>query len=220
MTARLVERAACTRLLGEFAMELSNRRALRFAGRLLESARMADRLIPVAFVLIDADQVFQCRWRLRVHRDEIGEERLRAIEEAGAHVVLAELEQCDGLLVLVEVRTRDQMLVHSDRAIDLAAAAEQIPKREMRLDRIAIDLGKLQEHLDRLVLLLVQKVIEAAEVVRRQLADARAGCALAAASSEYPARERGDRKQKEKERKRELAHASSGAPSLGGLGPL
>src|SRR5262249_54889789 len=88
----------------------------------------------------------------------------------------------------------------------------------MRLDRVAVDLGELQEHLDRLVLLLVQKVIEAAEVVRRELADARARCPLAAAPADDPAGPRSNRKQKEQKRKRELAHASPAVPSLGGCG--
>src|SRR4051812_32847756 len=110
------------------------------------------------------------------------------------------------------------MLVHADRAIDLAAAAKQIAERKMRLDRVAVDLRELEEHLDRLVLLLVQKVIEAAEIVRRKLADARAGRALAAASADDPSGPRSNRKQQEQKRQREVAHASSGVPSRGGCG--
>ena len=58
------------------------------------------------------------------------------------------------------------MLVHADRPIDFAAAAEEIAEREMRLNGIAVELGELQEHLDRLVGLFVQQVVEAAEITR------------------------------------------------------
>ena len=188
------------RLLGEFAMELRDRRRLRLAGRTLEAARMLDRLVPVALMLVDADQVPQRGRRERIHRDEVGEQRFRAVEQAGAHVVLAEFEHGDGLFVVAEIRTRDEVLVHADRAIDLAATAEQVAEREMRFDGVAVDFGELEEDFDRLVLLLVEQVVEAAEVVRRQLAHARAGGAFAAAPAEHPTRERRDRQQQEQQR--------------------
>ena len=85
---------------------------------------------------------------------------------SGAHVVLAELEHRDGFFLLAQIRPRDQMLMHADRAIDLAAATEQIAEREMRLDRVAIELGELQEHFDRLVGLLVEQIVQSAEIAR------------------------------------------------------
>ena len=141
----------------------------------------------VALGLVDADQVAQCLRRALVDARQVGEHGLGAIEQPGAHVVLAQRQQRLDLLRIVEVGTLHQRLVQPDRAVDLAAPAEQVPEREMRLDRVAVDLGELQEHLDRLVLLLVQEVVEAAEVVRRKLADARAGRALAAAPADDPA---------------------------------
>ena len=94
-------------------------------------------------MLIDADEMLQRGRRQRIHRDEVGEQCFGAIEQARAHVILAQFEQRDGFFVLIEIRARDQMLVHTDRAIYLAAAAEKIAEREMRLDGIAIDVREL-----------------------------------------------------------------------------
>jgi hypothetical protein len=51
--------------------------------------------------------------------------------------------------------------VHADRAVVLAAAAEQAAEREVQLDRLGVDLHHLDEGLDRLVGLLVEQEIEA-----------------------------------------------------------
>ena len=108
-----------------------------------------------------------------------------------------------------QIRSRDQVLMHADRAIDLAAAAEQVAERQMRLDRVAVEFGELQEHLDRLVRLLVQQVIQAAEVARRQLADAARGASVRCRGGRGPAGQRGDRQQQRDER-RKSARAASG----------
>ncbi len=144
---------------------------------------MFDRLGPVFLVLIDVDQMPQRVRHVRVDGDEIGEQGFGAIEQAGAHVVLAEFEHGDGLFFVAQVRTRDQMLMHANRAIDFAAAAEQIAEREMRLDRIAIEFGQLQEYFDGLVGLLVEQIVQAAEVARRQFADADAARTFTVAPS-------------------------------------
>ena len=60
--------------------------------------------------------------------------------------------------------------MHADRALDLAAPAEQAAQREMQLDRLRIDLHHLDEGLDRLVGLLVQQEVEALEIRHRQRA--------------------------------------------------
>ncbi len=67
-------------------------------------------------------------------------------------------------------RAIEQVLVHADRAVDLALAAEQRAEREVQVDRLRIDLDDLDERLDRLVGLLVQQEVEAAEVRQRQRA--------------------------------------------------
>ena len=62
----------------------------------------------------------------------------------------------------------------ADRALDLAAAAKQMAQREVRLERVVVDLRHLHEQLERLVRLAVQDEIQAADVVgadaRRQVA--------------------------------------------------
>ena len=60
--------------------------------------------------------------------------------------------------------------MHADGAVDFAAAAEEAAQRELQLDRLRVLLGDLQERLDRLVGLLVQQEVEAAEIRRRQRA--------------------------------------------------
>ena len=101
---------------------------------------------------------------------ELGEQLLGAIEQAGAMEVLRELEGRRLALVRRQVGTVEQVLVHADRAVDLALAAEQAAEREVQVDRLRIDLDHLDERLDRLVGLLVQQEVEAAEVRQRQRA--------------------------------------------------
>ena len=69
-----------------------------------------------------------------------------------------------------EVLAVHQVLVHADRAVHLAAAAKEAAQRELQLDGLRILLRDLQEGFDRLVRLLVQQEIEAAEVRQRQRA--------------------------------------------------
>ena len=60
--------------------------------------------------------------------------------------------------------------MHADRALDLAAPAEQTAEREMQLDGLRIDLHHLDERFDRLVRLLVQQEIQPFEIRHRQRA--------------------------------------------------
>ena len=126
--------------------------------------RVLDRLVPVALELVDRDQLAQRLRRMHAHLHQVGEQGFGAIEQAGAHVVLAQREHAAGLLFLAQAVPRNQALVQADGAIDFAAAAEQVAERELGLDRVLVDLGDLQEDLDRLVLLLVEQVVQAAEV--------------------------------------------------------
>jgi hypothetical protein len=101
---------------------------------------------------------------------ELLEDLLRAVEDPGLEVVLAELGERDHLLLGPEVRTLEKVLVHADGAVVLAAPAEQAAEREVQLDRLRVDLDHLDEGLDRLVGLLVQQEVEALEVGARQRA--------------------------------------------------
>src|SRR5581483_597594 len=209
---RLGEIPRRARLLGLFAMELRDDRPLGFARDALEAPGMIDGLVPVLLVLLDADQVAPRGRHVRVHRDEVAEQRLGTNEQAGAHVVLAELEQGDRLFFVAQIGPRDEVLVHADRSIDLAAAAKEIAERQVRLDRVAVELGELQEHFDGLVRLLVEQIIEAAEVAGGKLTDADTPRTLAAAPADEPARERREREQQryDREEKRgKIRHAST-----------
>ena len=56
---------------------------------------------------------------------------LHLLVQRGADLA-AGIELVDGLFVFVEIRARDQVLMHADRAVHFAATAEQIAEREMR----------------------------------------------------------------------------------------
>ena len=61
---------------------------------------------------------------------------LGAVEQPRLQVVLSEFEQRVQPLLLAQVGAVEQVLVHADGAIGLAAAAEQAAQREMQLDRL------------------------------------------------------------------------------------
>ena len=86
---------------------------------------------------------------------QLQEHLLGAIQQAGLEIVLRQLVQRGHALVGAEVGAIDQVLVHADRALDLAAPAEQAAQREVQLDRLRIDLDHLDERLDGLVGLLI-----------------------------------------------------------------
>ena len=101
---------------------------------------------------------------------QLEKDLLGAIEQSGLQVVLRQLVQCRKLLLRGEIRALDQVLVHADRAVDLAAPAKQAAEREVQFDRLRIDLDHLDECLDRLVRLLVEEEIEPFEVRTRHAA--------------------------------------------------
>ena len=137
-----------SRPFGQFAIELRDHRRFVLAGHHLQAARVFDGLVPVALVLVDRNQMAQCRRRMGVHRHQVGKQRLGTIKQAGAHVVLAQLQQGHGLHRVGQARARDQVLVQADGAIHLTAPAEQVAQRQMRFDRVAVVFGQLEEDLD------------------------------------------------------------------------
>ena len=82
------------------------------------------------------------------------------LEEAGAHVnTTADTIEVDG-------RGR------RPKAINLTTATEQIAQSEVSLNRIVVVFSQLQENFNSLVLLLIEQVVQATKVIRRQLTDA------------------------------------------------
>jgi hypothetical protein len=84
-----------------------------------------------------------------------------AVQQAGLQVIHAQLILRMLLLLLRQVGTRQQVLVHADRALGLAAAAEQIAQREVHIGRFRVQPHDLDEGIDGLVGLLVEQEIQA-----------------------------------------------------------
>ena len=82
--------------------------------------------------------------------------------------VLRQFEGRDLRLSGGQVGAIEQVLVHADRAIDLALAAKQAAQRKVQVDRLRIDLDHFDERFDRLVGLLVEQEVQAAEIRQRQ----------------------------------------------------
>src|SRR5437879_3853165 len=137
-------------------------------GVLLQLEGDPDRLHPVLFLLVDLEQEFQRLGTMR-RAPELEEHLFRAIEKPGLEVVLPQLDHRVQPLLGAQIRALEQVPVHADRALGLAAAAEQAPQREVQLDRLRVDLDHLDEGLDRLVGLLVEQEIEALEIRTPQL---------------------------------------------------
>src|SRR5882672_6643463 len=137
-------------------------------GVFLQLERDPDGLHPVLLLLVDLEQEFQRLGAVR-RALELGKHLLRAVEEPGLQVVLPQLDHRVQALLPAQIGTLEQVAVHADRALGLAAAAEQAPQREVQLDGLRVDLDHLDEGLDRLVRLLVQQEIEAFEIRARQL---------------------------------------------------
>src|SRR3954466_5309308 len=128
-----------------------------------------DGAVPILLLLVDLEEVAPRRCGLRAVL-EFPERLFGAVEDSGLEVVLAELGKRDQLLLGAEAGSLEQVLVHADRTVVLAAPAEEAAEREVQLDRLRIDLHHLDERLDRLVGLLVQQEVEPLEVRARQRA--------------------------------------------------
>src|SRR5690606_24712628 len=63
-----------------------------------------------------------------------------------------------------EVAARQQVLVHADGALVLAAAAEQIAQREVQVGGVRVMLYRFDEGIDGLVLLFIEQQVQALEV--------------------------------------------------------
>src|SRR5690606_36878298 len=124
-----------------------------------------DGLLPFPLALVDVDQLLEGLLGQRLAVLQLAQQRLRSIEQPCAEIVLGQREKRLMALRLTQARTGEQFLMHPYRTVDLAASAEEMPEREMRLERLVIDLRKLDEELERLVGLAVQDEVQAAEIV-------------------------------------------------------
>ena len=131
-------------------------------------SRGRDRLRPILFDLVDGQQR-----ALRAERVFAGLERaerfLRAIQQARLQEILAEFEQRVIALGDRQVGATQEILMHADRAVGLAAPAKQVAERKVQFDGFGIELRDFDEGVDRLVVLLVEQEVQAAEVRARQI---------------------------------------------------
>ncbi len=86
---------------------------------------------------------------------------LRAVEQAGLHEVLRQRVLGAFALAGGQVGALEQVLVHAHGALVLAAAAEQVAEREVQLGGVGVVLHRLDEGVDRLVVLLVEQQVQA-----------------------------------------------------------
>src|SRR3546814_10910734 len=68
-------------------------------------------------------------------------------------------------------------------------------QRDLGFEGVLVQFGDVQEQLDRLVRLLVEQVVQAAEISGGKLADLAVAMAFATAAPDHPAAERPDRQQ-------------------------
>ena len=124
--ARRFDVVGGTLAFGKLALELGDQLAHGLAGDFLIAQRVVDRLFPIALGLVDADQVLECLRRPLVDTRQISEHGLRPVQQARAHVVLAQCQQGLHALGITQVRALHQALMQADRAIHLTPPPEQM----------------------------------------------------------------------------------------------
>ena len=141
--------------LGDFAAQILTGIGLQTGGEF-------DRLRPVAHHLRQRQPMAQCRGRIPRALEAV-ERGLSPIAPTGTQEVLAQFEHRVLALGGIQVAPVGQILVHTDGAIGFAASTEQIAQREVQLDRFRVQPHHVDERVDRLVGLLVEQEVQAAE---------------------------------------------------------
>lgn len=185
MVARTLVRSACSacssslqrfvgvdvdqRVLRHLAVELRNLLLARAGARFLQADGGLDGARPFLLALEDLQQRAA---RLHAVRgiDQALEGFLGAVQQAGLQVVHAQFILGVRFLLGRQVRARQQVLVHADGALGLAAAAEQVAQREVHIGRFRVQAHDLDEGVDGLVRLVVQEEVQALEIAARQAA--------------------------------------------------
>ena len=199
--ARLL--AGGARQFGLLAVVLGDGRLLRDAALALDLDGVADRLLPFLLLLVDLAQVLPRLARVGAGLQQALQHVLGAVEQPGLEVVARQLQQRVGLGLVVQVRAGDQVLVQPDGALDLAAPPHQVADHDVGLDRVGVQVDRVDEQVHGLVRLFVEQVVEALQVVPR---DRLGGALLQVAPRRPPAGEGGDRQQQPQQRGH--AHAS------------
>ena len=158
----------------------------RAGGRRLRARELAvrvERLLPLVLALVDASKRNEGARAQPGDFAHLEQQPFRAIEQAGAQVILREREQCLLPMLAQQRLTREKILVYADRALDLAAPPIQSAEREVGLDGVRIRIHQLEEHVERPVGLLGDEEVEAGEIIRMQFAE---GPGPASAPAEMP----------------------------------
>ncbi|MNS98223.1 hypothetical protein D3C72_1325850 [compost metagenome] len=156
-------------VMRQFAIELGDFFLARTGARFLQAHGRFDGAWPFLFALIDFQQRAACLGRiLRV--DQAVEGFFGAVQQACFQVIHAQLIGGMALLFQRQVRARQQVLVHANRALRFAAAAEQVAQREVHIGRFRVQLDDFDEGVDGLVMLLIKQEIQALEIIARQAA--------------------------------------------------
>ena len=95
---------------------------------------------------------------------------LGAVEQAGLHEIVGQRVLRALAFDRLQVGAFEQVLVHAHRALEVAAATEQVAQAEVQFGGVRVVLHRLDEGVDGLVLLLVEQQVQALEVGLRRLA--------------------------------------------------
>ena len=184
---RAIQIALRAQLLGQFAMEMRQRGAAFAIAAAHDLDRDLDRTAPVAFALIDLEQVLE---RDAIGRaaaiDQFAQQLFRTIEQPGSEVVARQLEFGERPVLGRQMRAIEQVLMDADGLVELAASAHDRTERQMRIDSGLAGRQRVDESIDREIGSVVEQVVDALIVVTTQVADAAhsAPCAFAASQHE------------------------------------
>jgi hypothetical protein len=121
---RAGEIALRTQLLGQFAVEVRQRSATFAIAAAHDLGCDFDRAAPIAFALIDLEQMLQ---RDAIGRaaaiDQFAQQLFGTIEQARSEVVARQLEFGERAVLRGKMRTFEQVLMDTDGFVELAASA-------------------------------------------------------------------------------------------------
>ena len=126
---------------------------------------------PVPFVraLLQGQQG-QTGGGLKTGAFQLPEAFLGPVEQAGPQEILRQGMTCPVTFAIWHARAGEQVLVHADGPLELAATPEQAAQGEVQVHRVGVVLDGLDEGVDGLVLLLVEQQAQALEVGSRRIA--------------------------------------------------
>ena len=162
--ARLAQVTVTPRPFGKLAIVVGDMAGLLAAAR-LEATLGVDRLLPLLLALVDIDESLECGRCNGIAVRQIREQAFGAIKKTGAEIVLAERVKSLVALCLTQIRSREKILVDPDRPFHLPTPSEQMTEREVRLERLVVDLGHLEEKFERFVGTPVENEVEPPDIV-------------------------------------------------------